>query len=77
MTPPQEKAHELYGRYLTGYMRLTDTITARVKSKECVNHLCDAMIDELITFGNGDNDTLVYTIGYWHEVKTETNNIPI
>lgn len=69
----RDKAYELYERYLKGYLLITDTITARVKSKECSTMVCDEMIDELNTFGDSNNS--FYTIEFWEKVKQETNNI--
>lgn len=77
MVTPQQKAEELYGRFLKGYLLITNVMTARINSKECVNDFCNSMIDEILTFGKGDADHLLYTIGFWQEVRTENNNRPI
>lgn len=73
MTTPQDKAYELYERYLKGYLLITDVTTARINSIDCVLAVCDSMIDEIVIFGN----ISVYTIMYWTTVKNEIKSIPI
>lgn len=74
---PQDKANELYGRYLNGYLKVTDVTTARINSRDCVHAVCNSMINEIIAFGKVDSDNILYNISFWVEVKNEVNSIPI
>ena len=71
----QEKAYELYERFLKGYLILCDCIEARGKSKECCLMVCDNNIEEINTFGDSLEGNKFITIQYWEDVKNEVKNI--
>lgn len=77
MITPQDKASELYSKYLNGYMKITDVTTARINSRDCVHAVCDSMIDEIVTFGKVETDNILYTISFWREVKNESDKFII
>lgn len=77
MVTPQDKANELYGRYLSAYMKVTDITTARINARDCVHAVCDSMIHEVIEFGNPETDNIYYTTWFWIDVKKESDKFII